>query len=201
MKQFASFVCLLTATVLVPSSAYAQEVAYVAPQDELAEAMIIMEAMFPVETREQTMLDLIATMGNQMGLAAMQGPVFEEPGIRAIMDEFIAELPSLMKPHIVKYLPQMIDATAIAYTREFTLEELQDISAFATTPSGKRYFAKLPTVMNDPIVATANQRFFQDVANIQTDQAAKVSAKVQAYLEANPDVLERLKESGALGRE
>jgi hypothetical protein len=189
----------MLASVQMGTQAYAQDVngtQYVAPEDEMAEAMVIMEAMFPEATREQIMVDMAATMGGQMATAAMQGPIFEEPGIRAIMDEFIADLPETMRPYISSHLPRMVKATATAYTREFTLNELQDISQFAATPSGQRYFSSAQSLLTDPAVAAANQQFFEEVAELQGLQAVAVQQRVQEYLEANPDVLERLMAAG-----
>jgi len=196
LKKIAVPAGLVMANLSLVSPVHAQEAQYVAPADELAEAMAIMEAMFPADTREQMMLDLVASMGDQMAAAMMQGPIFEEPGIRAIMEEFLAELPETMRPAIVGYLPQMINSTAIAYTREFTLEELRDISAFAATPSGKRYLAKVQSLLNDPAVAETNQAFFEEVSLVQQDKAQEIRQKVEAFLKENPEVLERLQAAG-----
>ena len=88
----------------------------------------------------------------------MIGPMFEEPGIRAIMDRFVANLPNTFRPIFAKQLPRIFDATAIAYTREFTLEELQDIARFAQTPNGARYFVNLQKLQSDPAVTAAVRR-------------------------------------------
>ena len=191
-------VSLLTAVgaLTLAAPALAQESPYTPPEDELVEARAIMNAMFPPETREESMLEIMESMGRQVADGMMQGPVFQEPGIKAIMDEFIAELPVVMRPMVAEYLPQMIESTAIAYTREFTLEELQDISAFAATPSGKRYFGNVQSLLNDPAVAETNQAFFAKVGTVQQAEAVKLSQKVQQYLQDNPEVVERLKAAG-----
>lgn len=183
----------------VASSAQSPAPDYVAPADELAEARAIMAVMFPPETREQMMLDLVGSITSQFGTATMQGPIFEEPGIKAIMDEFIAGLPEAMRPMIADYLPRMIEANAIAYTREFTLAELRDIRAFAGSPSGRRYLSSLQGLINDPAVAAVNQQFFAQAGSLQNEQSAIVQAKIKAYLSANPEVIDRLREQGALG--
>ena len=184
----------------LPGTAMAQVSDYKPPEAELAEAMFIMEAMFPVDTREQMMIDIVSAMGGQMATALMTGPVFEEPGIRAIMDQFMADLPETMRPLLAKYLPNMIKSTAIAYTREFTLEELQDISVFAVSPSGQRYFANVQRLLNDPVVISANQEFFAEVAVVQQQQGQLIRTRVEEYLTANPDAIERLQKAG-VGRD
>lgn len=178
------------------ASAHAQEAVYQPPQDELVEAMAIMEVMFPAEIREETMLSVATSMGGQAAEGMMQGPIFEEPGIKAIVEKFLSDLPETMRPAISKHLPGMIEATAVAYTREFTLEELQDIRAFADTPSGTRYFSSVQNLLNDPVVAEANTAFFQDVSVISQQQSQAVQQEVIEYLQANPDVMQRLQDAG-----
>lgn len=178
------------------SPALAQNDSYTPPADEMAEAMAIMDIMFPIDTREQEMVDIATTMGNQMAASAMTGPIFEEPGIRAIMDGFLASLPEVMRPMITKHLPSMIKSTAIAYTREFTLAELKDIRAFASTTSGQRYFSQTQKLLSDPAVAAANEAFFMDVNGVQQVEVQKLQAEVVEYLENNPEVIERLQAAG-----
>lgn len=191
-KKFA--LTLALSTVATPT--LAQSDTYNPPADEMAEAMAIMEVVFPPDTREQTMIDTATTMGNQMAASMMNGPIFEEPGIRSIMDDFLATLPEVMRPMITKHLPSMVKSTAIAYTREFTLDELQDIRAFALTPSGQRYFSNAQQLLADPAVAAANEAFFADVNEAQQVEVKKLQGKVVEYLQANPDVVERLQAAG-----
>lgn len=185
-----------TALVLFTSPAFAQGDSYTPPADELEEAMAIMQVIFPPETREQDMLETSVTMGNQVAASMMTGPIFEEPGVRAIMDEFVDALPEIMAPLISKHLPAMIKSTAIAYTREFTLEELQDIRAFASTPTGARYFSSTQRVLSDPAVAESNQVFFGEVNEAQQVQLKALQRKIVDYLQANPDVAQRLQDQG-----
>ena len=178
------------------SPALAQSDGYTPPADEMVEAMAIMDIMFPINTREQEMVEIATTMGNQMAASAMTGPVFEEPGIRAIMDGFLASLPEVMRPMINKHLPSMIKSTAIAYTREFTLAELKDIRAFATTTSGQRYFSQTQKLLSDPAVAAANEAFFADVNAAQEVEVKALQAQVIEYLQNNPEVVQRLEAAG-----
>lgn len=190
----------MLASLTISASAAAQEVDYTPPADEMVEAMAIMDSMFPADTREEMMLGIVETMGRQVAEGMMSGPIFEEPGIRAIMDKFLDNLPNAMRPSISKYLPRMIKATAIAYTREFTLKELQDIREFAETPSGQRYFASAQAVMSDPAIAAVNQEFFAEIAELQTEQGQLLREELMEFLNANPDVVLRLHDAG-VGRE
>lgn len=191
-------VLLVTAALLIalPGAAFAQDEAYVPPAEELVEAKVIIEAMFPADKREQVLLDMASSLTQQAASGFMSGPIYEEPGIKAIMDAYIADLPDTFRPLFAKHLPQIFEATAIAYTREFTLDELKDISEFARTPSGQRYFISLQKFQSDPAVAKANQNMFVDLAPIQQAAGAKLMQQVEAYLVANPDVIRRLEKAG-----
>lgn len=174
----------------------ARDEPYVPPADELAEAQVIIEAMLPPEKREQILLDLASAGAKQASAGFMSGPVFEEPGIKAIVDDFLAELPMVYQPLFAEHMPRILEATAVAYTREFTLEELRDIGAFARTPSGQRYFSRIQALQSDPQVAAANSAMFTDLAPIAKATSARMRQKVEAYLIANPGVVERLRKAG-----
>jgi len=180
--------------MLVPSGAAAEDAQadYAAPQDELVEARAIMEMIFPLAERDQIFMKIVGDIGGQLGESMFKGPIFEEPGIKAIMDEFLAELPTSLLPLIQEYMPGIIDATAVAYTREFTLKELQDIRAFANTPSGSRYFRLSTTLLSDPAVAAANKKYFAALGLLQAEKTRFLQAEVEEYLLANPEAMERL---------
>ncbi len=196
--RVAPFALALAAAVLTvsPAALTAQDETYVAPPEELALANVIIEAMYPADKRETMLLELWSSIASQYMTGAMSGPMFEEPGIRAIMDRFVADLPNTFRPIFANQLPRIFEATAIAYTREFTLEELQEIAHFAQTPSGSRYFAKLQKLQSDPAVTAANQAYFAELAPLAKTMGAKVGKEVENYLLANPDVIERLKKAG-----
>lgn len=179
-----------------PGSLAAQDEPYVPPADELAEARIIIEAMLPPDKREQILLDLAGAVAKQASAGFMSGPVFEEPGIKAIVDDFLVDLPMVYRPLFAEHMPKILEATAVGYTREFTLEELRDIAAFARTPSGQRYFLRVQALQSDPDVAAANSAMFADLAPIARAASVALGQEVEAYLNANPEVIERLKEAG-----
>lgn len=196
--RVAPYAIVLAAAALFASPAQlaAQDDTYVPPADELALAKVIIETMFPADRREQMILDISANMAKQASEGFMQGPIFEEPGIRAVLDRSIADLPNTLRPVFSAHMPKIFEATAIAYTRQFTLEELQDISAFAQTPSGQRYFRSLQLLLSDPAVAKANQGMFEAGAPVIKAKQERLKAELVNYLEANPEVLERLQKAG-----
>ena len=196
--RVAPFALALAAAVLTasPAALAAQNVTYLAPPEELALANVIIEAMYPADKREEMLLELSRSIASQYMTGMMTGPIFEEPGIRAIMDRFVADLPNAFRPTFAKHLPEIFGATAIAYTREFTLAELQDIASFARTPSGSRYFANLQKIQSDPAITAANQAYFADLGPLAKTMGAEVGMEVEEYLRANPELIEKLRKAG-----
>jgi hypothetical protein len=184
----------------LPAALAAQDEAYVPPPEELALARGIIEVMYPVDKREELLLAMAGNIAKQYSDGVMDGPLYAEPDIRAIMDKFMAEIPEALRPAFAKHMPIIFEATAVAYTRQYTLAELRDILAFAKTPSGQRYFSTLTELLGDPAVARANQAYFAELAPASRAYGEKANAALREYLMANPDVLERLRKSG-LGKD
>lgn len=184
---------IAAALVASPAALAAQEDTYVAPADELVLARQIIETMYPADEREDILLEMSGTIARQAAGGLLTDPAFSEPGLRAIMDKYIDDLPETLRPVFARNIPKLMEATAIAYTRKFTLEELRDISSFAQTPSGQRYFISLQGLLSDPAVAAANQAMFADANPVVREAAAGLRTQVEEFLKANPDVLERLK--------
>ena len=170
------------------------------PADELAVARDIIAVIYPPETRDAMFEDMMRQVAGQFGSAIMTDPVFEEPGIRAIMDEFLAGLPQRLMPAIKKHMPSMLEATAVAYTREFNLEELEDIRAFARTDTGNHYFGRLTYLLGDPAVAEANKAYFAELQGMQESVKVEIQAKLMEYLVANPEVLDRVRKRSEKGK-
>lgn len=65
-------------------------------------------------------------------------------------------------------MPMFMEATARAYARRFTLEELKAITAFYDTPAGSAYIRKGMTIMDDPDIQAAQRSMtMQSVAGMQ----------------------------------
>lgn len=176
-----------------PAAAQAQVSLEGIPADELTEARVIIEVMYPVAERDEIFEDMVMQIGDQFAAAAMKDPIYEEPGIKAIVDNFMAGLSDRMMPVIKKHMPSMLEATAVAYTREFSLSELRDIRAFAQTEAGAHYFRKVSGLLSDPAVAQANQVYFAEVHQLQRAATSEIQAEMMKYLTEHPEVIERLK--------
>jgi len=81
---------------------------------------------------------------------------------------------------------------AEAYSHEFTLGELKDIHAFASTPSGKHYLSRSTAIIGDPAVAKVNTAMFKDIHDATQEMMPALKDKVMAYVKAHPDVAAKI---------
>jgi len=56
---------------------------------------------------------------------------------------------------------ELVDLMAAVYARNFTVQELRDITSFYRTPTGQKLLEKMPTVM--PEAMTAGQQFARSI--------------------------------------
>jgi len=59
-------------------------------------------------------------------------------------------------------LNEMVDTVATIYARNFSVDELHDITAFFRSPTGQKYLERLPTITQQSLVA--GQQFGQEIA-------------------------------------
>lgn len=162
---------------------------------KLAEAHAILDVMLPADRRETTFEKLQTDVFAQMmpKLAAWM----QDPGVKKILDDFIADAKVKQRAVIMKHMPEQLDAMATAYAHRFTLAELKDIDAFAHTPSGRHYLSESLSFMGDPAVAKANTAAMADIRSVTEALLPDFKAKLIAYVEAHPEVQAKIKAEGA----
>jgi hypothetical protein len=185
------------AMLLVPAAAAAAPqspvtVVVPSPADpaRLAEAHAIMDVMFPPD-RRQAMLDEL-----QSDIFAQMMPKgadwMQDPGVKQIVDEFIADAKAKQRVVFAKHLPDQIDAMASAYARRFSLAELKDISAFAHSPSGRHYLSESMAIVGDPDVARVNSALVADIRSVTDALVPDFKEKLVAYVKAHPELAAKI---------
>lgn len=171
--------------LLTPAHALAQS----APADpaKLAEARAIMEIIYPPAERDQMISKMIGDVSAQ-ARAATQLDQISDSGLREIVESYVSRAHERMMPTVREHLPRIIEATAIAYTHEFSLGELRELHAFAQTPSGRHYLSKAPTLIGDPAVAAANTAYLAEIQRATVAMREGMRAEVTSYLRQHPDV-------------
>ncbi len=185
-----SFACAGVLLALVVPAA-AREDAAAADQAEMAEAQAIIEVMFPAAKRDEQMREMITAMTSQF-TAAIDMSRITDAGMRAILEDYLAEIPDRLMPLVNDHLPRMSQAMAVAYVNEFTLEELRDIHNFASTPSGGRFLFRSSALIGDPAIAAANTEYLARVQQLNGQMVAGLQQRLRDYVAS---------QSGSSGRQ
>src|SRR5262245_36181093 len=77
-------------------------------------------------------------------VAAMRAAL---PAQRQAMPQVPAEFWTRFETRMVKDAPALSDSVAILYAKTFSLRELQDLTAFYTSPIGRRFVALQPVLL------------------------------------------------------
>ncbi len=176
----------LLAALVASAPAMAREDSEVIDPVELAEAQAIIAIMFPPDKRENMMHDLMTELLSQI-TQSIQMDRIEDPGLRSILEEYLTGLPDAFRPLVNEHLPVLLDAMAIAYVHNYSLVELQDIRAFAETPSGHHYLSSATSLMSDPAIAAVNADYFRRVQQFNQQMAARLRQQIADYLQAHPE--------------
>jgi hypothetical protein len=190
--QFAAALAALASSpVVAQSPGAAASPRPAATADAQALAHTIVDTAFPPERRNEMMDKLMRTMGDQMK-SALPSTLMSDPGLARIMTDYLAQIPTTLRPATTAFIPKQMDAVAQAYARMFTVAELRDIVTFARTPSGRNYLQRSVDVMSDPAVAAVNSQYFAQAQTLTQASAGALGEKVSAYLKAHPDAAKSL---------
>lgn len=160
-------------------------------KEALEQAQVIVQIMFPPETREQTFAKTIDDMLGQFR-RAMKVDSVPDAGLQKILNDQFDAMPHLLMPTVREYLPQILNATALAYTHEYSLDELKHIRIFAETPAGRHYLQTSMKLLGDPAVAKVNESYFEAIQKVQLAERDRMQAKISDYLKKHPDVAAKL---------
>ena len=132
--------------------------------------------------------DLLIPFRNNMPKA-----IADDPGLKAIVDDFMNESQARERPIVEKDMPQVFEAMAIAYTHEFSLAELKQIHGFALSPTGNHYLSKSLDIAGDPVVIEANTAIVADGQKMMNILLPEFMTKVLEYVTAHPDLEKKVK--------
>lgn len=192
MKRFLASVVGATLAASLPTLAAAQPAP--ATQSEaaskLAEARAIIAVAFPTDQREAMYEKLQSDLVSQM--MPKDASWMQEPGVKKILDAYIAEASTKQREILLKYLPEQMEAMAGAYVRRFTLAELKEIHIFANSSAGSHYLSQSMAIVGDPGVAKVNSALLTEVRRVTEGLAPQFKDKLVAYLKANPEIAKKL---------
>lgn len=157
----------------------------------------IIAVMFPPDQRDAIMHKLLVTLLGQFRQGVQMPKGFDDPGLKKIMDDSFASIPGRLEPLLHKHLPLIWEATAHAYAREFSTDELTQILAFAHTPAGQHYLERATALMGDPEVGAANAAYMGELQGYAQQIKIDTGTQIGAYLRAHPEVAARLQGNAA----
>jgi hypothetical protein len=124
--------------------------------------------------------DYVATMRD--GITA---GIAETAGSKAEVDETLKHFLALYEPKVRERLPNLMEAYAQVYAREFSADELKQMIAFAQTPAGRHYFSHRDHLDTDQAVLIQEEGFQEDalpiLMQIQKEQCqARTAQRIAA---------------------
>ena len=176
----------MVAFAAFPHSASAQDAAPPAIQSpseaNLAIARQIVDLGFPEETREQIFFGSMDQMVSQTREATLRAYSLEDEGAIAILDAWVGEYIDLSKEVLRSHIPSLMDGLAKSYAVIFSRQELEDILAFVSTPSGQRYFEMSSAVIAEPNFAAANQAYMNESQEMLPGAMQDLVGRLQEYM-------------------
>lgn len=186
MRKGAIMSAALLAAVTVGMTAPAAAQSNEQPADEAAAkrtvAVRIVAAAFPEGQRMEMLGGMMDAMISQIT------PTFDKMGdkeIQAISQKHLGIMLGDVMADLRANSGGMFDAIAVAYARGFSLQELQDIERFVTTPSGAAYIQRSPKLLSDPAVAEWNTAYFQRVMGIVEARKSALIEELSAHRAKN----------------
>ncbi|SFK33298.1 hypothetical protein SAMN03159338_3910 [Sphingomonas sp. NFR04] len=171
-----------------PAAAMAQAAPAVTQAPEparLAAAKALIAKIMPPERIDamidQMMRPMMENLRNAMAQAPqLQAAFAKDPKAKGVLDTFVDEELRHSMALTKSSMPTMMDAMARAYARRFTVAQLNDVSTFFDTPSGKLYAEQAPTIMADPDVLAAQRAVMEKSIRGTMERAQAMVAKLAA---------------------
>ncbi|MCY7280167.1 MAG: DUF2059 domain-containing protein [Sphingomonas bacterium] len=91
---------------------------------------------------------------------------FEDEGERAAATDKAAGLLAKLEPGIRARIPTVMEAYARAFAAKFTAEQLRELVAFASTPTGRHFLASVDALDSDPGVTDAASTLTDDLVPV-----------------------------------
>lgn len=129
-----------------------------------------------IEYTRETMLQVVAYAGDDLDDAG-------KATAKHRVDRYLA----LAEPKIREAMPELIEANAQAYAREFSADELRQMIAFAQTPAGKHYIDRYDFLQMAPEVAAAQRKLAEDLQPVMEDFSKEMCAEKAAQRVAMGD--------------
>ena len=165
-----------------------------APEPErLTAARNVVELIMPPASRERIFAAVLdSLMGNYMAGMMQADPgiqkaMEDEPRLGPIFARFIERQKKLVLDDLRESGPELAEAYAASYARNFSQAELLDLEHFFRTPTGAKYIERTPALLTDPAIG-AWQR------NIAARAEGRKTEELKAFFEELRSLIEEAKD-------
>lgn len=183
--------CLALALALVPAPALAQGAAPSAEQasapasDRLVLARGVVDQIMPPDRREDMIEAMVRPTLANMRQALMAQPqlarlVSGEPRMAALLNRYLDEETDHSLAVLRQSLPELVEAMAGAYARQFSREELEAMRLFFDSPAGRAYVDKSAALMTDSAVLAVERTMMVRSMDGLQERAAAFAASMAA---------------------
>ena len=184
VKTLAICAALLPLPVVAQTGAPTAPAAAPVDSARLAEARKLLDEIMPPEKREKMVDDIINPMMANMRDAIAASPEMaklfrDRPAARQEMLDFVKGEADRSLKIAHETLPDLFDAMAIAYARQFTVEQLVDMERFFESPTGRVYVDRIPAVLSDPAITTAQRAMMEKALDGFQDRAKAMAQKLE----------------------
>lgn len=159
-----------------------------APSESLTLATQIIDIAYPIETRAAMFQGVSKQMEAQM-LQSLEGIITDE-GALAIVTEWQKGLSVKTDAILERNIPNLMEAWTRAYADIYSEQELRDILAFVSTPSGNTFLQKSNDVLGHPVFSAANQSYMNEIMALIPKEVPDLVQKIKDYKVAQSEAPE-----------
>lgn len=207
MKNLVLALSVLLASMPITVSAQIAPPAVETPNaDRVEAARGLLDLIMPPDQRAAMMTAMVEPMIANLQAGMMQSPqlqstITSNSEARALLMQFLAGQRSRALDLATSNMPGLMEASARAYARRFTVRELRNIREFFESRTGQTYLREASTIMTDPdiaawqrgVMAQSMQTIQSDIAEFATSLASREggdsAASSQPVTNSNLDVM------------
>lgn len=114
---------------------------------------------------------------------------FDDPAMIEILNRHLDTYKAQALVILDRQMPNLLEAFARAYTREFSIDELRELSAFANSPTGEHYLSRSAALLSDPDFAKANSAYIAEIYTLLPDLTKGIKDDIDAYYAEHPEAI------------
>ncbi|MFT3968456.1 MAG: DUF2059 domain-containing protein [Sphingobium sp.] len=122
----------------------------------------IVDLGFPEEERQAMFFGSVDSMIEQLSKVQL-AQFADEPAVKTMVEEGVEGMVADIKPIIARNIPMFMESYAKAYAREFTRDELIELRAFVTTPTGRHFMSRSTQILNDPDFKASYEAYLREL--------------------------------------